>query len=261
MEKYIEDRVEMWRSSILDAFDKVKYNDIVDRTNPYLVLSIYPNLAAFASEAVTAWYHRSITTKYGMVLEDIAHHILGCPKSATTGVDIDIIRGECRVLASCKSGKNWGNTQSRSAQGRQFETAKKVVSQNDKRHAFVTAMVIFYGNGGIGSQSEADMQLEGQNAWHFITGDREGYIRIAKAVRSKTEAFWGSVIAKRMECAARITNEILSQANGMDWHEWLIKHTCECVSQDDAIMSRIIPAAANKNANCLIAKDFFEIGS
>ena len=32
MEKYIEDRVEMWRSSILDAFDKVKYNDIVDRT-------------------------------------------------------------------------------------------------------------------------------------------------------------------------------------------------------------------------------------
>lgn len=236
LRQYIRRRNSEYRDSVLSSLDSVRLRTLIAKFNPFLGGSTCPTPKELVSTALESWFMKSQQTKFGHVLEDIATNILGNPKSATAGLDQDLIRGDKRFLLSFKSGGSWGNSQSTDGQETGFKGARKVITQNDKSKEIISVMLIFYGKCKVAKPKHADWKLVGQDAWYFLSKDDNLYLEIVDELAHGVEEYSLQLEAKKQIALTRLQGELASKVDGKSWRRWIAEFTCGNFCHDPRLM-------------------------
>lgn len=202
--------------ALLGKMKGLQLQKLLSRKNPYLYagMGLGSSPEHFLRMLLDAWLSSSMEGCFGNTLESIAHHIITSMnigiKSSSEGLDYDIVRGRFRFLLSVKSGGQWGNHSSCKEQGKKFEKAKKVVRAIDNRE-LVSVMGICYGKKQVtDGLSYADVEIQGQAFWYFLTGDPFLYTRLIGLIQSVSTKFYPNFVSRRERALLRILPEFQS---------------------------------------------------
>jgi hypothetical protein len=210
------------------------------KVNPYLFAGRVKNPMRFAREYLNAKYSSSEESLFGNMIEDIARAILDRirlgTKTPAKGIDGDVVRGLNRYLVSVKSGANWGNSSSTAAQGRYFEDAKTIIGS--RGHRLTSVMLIMYGREDR-NLKYADIELVGQQAWAFLSGDKDFYAKLIQYFVDGSEEFGQQIERARHESEAKLYAELCAGGfvlkNGeMDWPSF-VKKACSNIEKKEPL--------------------------
>ena len=236
LKKAVKDSLRDFHSALLGKATGITLNQLLSRKNPYLYASLGLGASPeqFLRTLLDAWFSSSMEGCFGNTLESIAHHVITTMKigikSGTEGCDYDIVRGRYRFLMSLKSGGQWGNQSSCKEQGNKFERAKKVIRATDKSE-LVSVMGICYGKKRVtDGLSYADVEIQGQAFWYFLTGDPQLYKLLICLMQEVSSQFYHQFISSREEALVRLLPEFHSRYclsdGSIDW-EILVSSVCE----------------------------------
>jgi hypothetical protein len=203
--------IKIYRSACLEALKNISS----EKVNPYLYVLRGSNQESLVRDIVNSKFSAAEETLLGKLLESITVKILCrfCKnvKSSSKGLDGDFVRKNTRYFFSCKSGPNWGNGSSTAAQGQEFSDAKKLARGSDSLgESFVSVMLILYSNVNR-LMHYADVELTGQQAWTFITGDREFYLKLVNIFKKGASEFGRQLELSKMEAISRLCEKLASQ--------------------------------------------------
>lgn len=210
----IQRAIQNYREKLLLSLTSMVPGEMLPKKNAYMYACRTVFLYEFACEIVNAAFASSEETLYGKVFEGLVHAILSvilpdsASKASAEGLDGDIVRNDTRYLLSVKSGRNWGNSSQVKQQEASFKKAKRRIMQDDKEHKLVTVMVVCYGSAKKLDISYADMKVEGQAAWCFLTGNPNFYTDMVRVMNTGAREFSGQVRLAKEEAVTRMLLEL-----------------------------------------------------
>lgn len=168
-----------WRA---ENINNITLQTLINNKNPYLFRAKNLNVASdLISALLAARLSSAEEGKFGEFLEELAIFIAaetaGGQKSGIEGIDIELSRGNIRYLVAVKSGRKWGNAQSKAKQTEDFKRAVRVIRQSKRGVNVQPVLGICYGNFRT-TDNGAYMHIGGQNFWHLLSGHPELYIDI-----------------------------------------------------------------------------------
>jgi hypothetical protein len=204
-ENFYREQIAIFNSYNLESFHK-KYN-------PVLFLLIGHDLKTAVDKFVAAKIQASMETKVGHLYEQIAIEISGGkPETWIDGIDGDIRRiiegKKYRFLVSIKSGSLWANANAAKAQKIHFNEAKKLREEPDTIVLTMMGICVGYGKAGPRQSRGIDVQLEGDDFWHFITGERNFYHDMTYLINEISIRMGGELAKAEDNAKHRIFSEI-----------------------------------------------------
>lgn len=211
-----------WRA---ENIGRITLDTLISNKNPYLFRAKNLNVASdLISALLAARLSSAEEGKFGEFLEDLAIFVAaesaGGDKSGIEGIDIELTRGGVRYLIAVKSGKKWGNAQSKAKQTQDFKRAVKVIRQSKHAANVQPILGICYGNFHT-ADNGTYMHIGGQSFWHLLSGDSNLYIDIIEPLgheaRKHDEAFKEHVASLTNRLTHEFTEKYCQKNGAIDW--------------------------------------------
>ncbi|MBC6445013.1 MAG: cytosolic protein [Alphaproteobacteria bacterium GM202ARS2] len=227
-EKFISERLDVYRKDRLEKLKKLKIQEVLKRKNPYLFRA--KNILTFqelVESIMSAHLSSQEETMFGNLLEQVAIYVaekfLGGKKSGIKGIDLEYEKNGTRHIVAIKSGPNWGNSSQIEKMRQDFIQAKKSLRTSGAK---VTIKAI---NGCCYGRDTSDkgdyIKLCGQAFWQELTSKPEFYkkliIPFGQDAKQETETFH----IEKSKIINRFTSEISHQFShpdgAIDWDRLL----------------------------------------
>ena len=182
---FVNTKIVLFHETRLNCLTGLKLKKLISK-NPYLFKAKNINKASELIEGLLDAFLSSSEEKiFGDFLEELAIFISektsGGFKSATTGIDLEILREDIHYLISIKSGPNWGNNSQQSKLIQDFNKATGTIKQSKKEIQVQSILGICYGKTKT-SFIHGYWKLVGQNFWYFISGEENLYKEIIEPI-------------------------------------------------------------------------------
>jgi len=226
-----------WRSNSVDL---ISLKTLINNKNPYLFRAKNLNVAADLVEAVlSARLSSSEEGVFGKFLEDLATFVAETTghgqKSGIEGIDIEVPRNGVRHLIAVKSGRKWGNAQSKAKQKQDFRRAIQVIKQSKHAGEVVAVLGICYGNFRTKHTGEY-LHIGGQSFWHLLSGDPNLYVDIVDPLGHEAQRHDDEFQQHLGNLKDRLTKELADRychSNGaIDWPK-LVKAVSGNMNSED----------------------------
>lgn len=202
----------------------LKLRHTLRRKNPYLFHAIG---AADASEIVemilSAFMSSSDEGIFGdAFFEPVAKAVSGGHVSPSEGVDIAIEKERAYSAVAVKSGPSVFNAQSRRRQNQDFQSLRNRLYRLQKHFEAIVGYA--YGR-KISEPNESKIfrELSGQAFWAVLTGEKDFYIRIIEAMKSKPQEhkvqYQEEWIKAKNRFVAEFTQEFCLPSGEIDWRK------------------------------------------
>ena len=211
-----------WRAENISG---ITLRKLINNKNPYLFRA--KNLTV-ASDLISALLAARLSSaeegKFGKFLEELAIFVAaesaGGRKSGIEGIDIELTRGDVRYLIAVKSGRKWGNAQSKAKQTQDFRRAVKVIKQSEHVTNVQPVLGICYGNFRT-TDNGAYLHIGGQSFWNLLSGDPKLYIDIVEPLgheaRKHDETFKEHVASLTNRLTHEFTEKYCQENGAIDW--------------------------------------------
>lgn len=222
---YVGENIDSFHARRIEGLRKLKLTNVLKNKNPYLFRAKNLNLAADLMTAVLdARLSSSEEGSFGGFLEHLAIRVAeitgGGYKSASEGIDIELVRKKVRYLVAVKSGRNWGNSGQHATLRRNFKRAVKVIRQGDKKGQLQPTLGICYGSFKTTDNGEF-LHIGGQSFWHLVSGDRNFYIDLIDPLGHKAEGHDIAFKKEKDNTYNRLTKEFMDtyckKGGAFDW--------------------------------------------
>src|SRR5882724_8873790 len=132
IETFVKQNIGDFHQRRLESIKKLVLKPVLCNKNPYLFRAKdFDSAADFIAALVEARLSSSEEGSFGGFLEELAIYVAeqtgGGKKSGIKGIDIELTREGTRNLIAVKSGRKWGNTQSRREQKQNFKDAVRTI--------------------------------------------------------------------------------------------------------------------------------------
>jgi hypothetical protein len=172
--KYVEALIPDFHKRRLESLKSLKLRNILKRKNPYLFkaknVTSAPELVLGILEAHLSSQEETL---FGDILEQLAvfvcEKVYGGMKIGAIGRDLQFEKNNVVYLISIKSGPNWGNSSQIDKMLDKFRSAKRVLSQNNKRKQIEMVNGCCYGRSTKEDKGEY-LKICGQKFWSLISG-------------------------------------------------------------------------------------------
>jgi len=221
---YVNNNIITFHKNRLATLERLRLKDILKRKNPYLFRA---KDITTGSELVQGFLDAHLSSSeeksFGDFLEQLAIFVAGktCAgkKSAATGIDLEFDDNEVHYLVSVKSGPNWGNSSQYKKQKTDFETAIKVLKQNNRQANVMAVLGICYGKTKT-TYPKGYMKVYGQNFWYLISKSQDLYIDIIEPLGHKAHQHNSAFLRQKTKIVNQFTQEFLNDfctGGDIDW--------------------------------------------
>lgn len=236
---FVETTIVTFHENRAKNIEKLKLSDLLRNKNPYLFKAKYlesgPDLVRALLDARLS---SSEEGSFGSFLEELAIFVASeagnGKKSAATGIDIELIRDDCRYIVAVKSGKNWGNASQHAALKKNFETAVRVLSQSRQAGRIQPTLGICYGKFKTVNNG-AFLHIGGQSFWELLSGDQNLYIDIVEPLGHRARELNAEFDRRKNEIYNSMTREFLGSfctpTGAIDW-QTLVQFVSQNVNSD-----------------------------
>jgi len=148
--EYVENNIGTFHAKRLQALEKLKLHEILQRKNPYLFKAKNVLTAQdLVKNVLDAFLQSQEETMFGDFLEGVAificSKIFGGVKSKLVGIDLEFEREKTMYVVEIKSGPNWANSSQIKKMRDNFATAKQILESKNKTKKVVAVNGCCYG--------------------------------------------------------------------------------------------------------------------
>lgn len=225
VEQYIRQNIDDFHANRLDKVKGLKLNDILKRKNPYLFRARNITSALdFVTSVLDAYLSSSEEEALGRFLEELAIYVAeityGGQKSAATGIDLELSKGDVRYIVAIKSGPNWGNAGQYTNLRNDFKTAAKVLKQSRRTQHVQSVLGICYGKFKTVDNGEY-LKIGGQSFWEFVSGNRNLYLDLIEPLGHEAKRHNEVYLVEKDNTynrfAREFTNTFCDDSGKIDW--------------------------------------------
>lgn len=227
IETFVKQNIGDFHQRRLESITKLVLKPVLCNKNPYLFRAKDLDSAAdLITALVEARLSSSEEGSFGGFLEELAIYVAeqtgGGKKSGIKGIDIELTRGGTRYLIAVKSGRKWGNTQSRREQKQNFKDAVRTIKQS--RQAGELQPVLGIGYGRFKTKHYGDfLEIGGQSFWHLLSGDEEFYVDVIEPIGFQAKENAIRFAEQKTNTLNRLTreftNEFCNKDGSIDWRK------------------------------------------
>jgi len=229
--EYVNNHIESFHSNRIERIKLLNLEKLINK-NPYLYKAKNLESASLLINGfLEAFLSSSEEKMFGDFLEGLAIFIADKTrsghKSASAGIDLEIVEGNSHYLLSIKSGPNWGNNAQHLKLVQDFDLASRIINQRNPQIKVFKILGICYGKTKTTLHAKGYWKIIGQNFWTFISGNKDLYTEIIEPIgfRAKEHNFEfekekNKFINKMTE---KFINSYCRSDGGIDW-EKLVKH-------------------------------------
>ncbi len=230
LNKYVEDNIDCFHKKRIENLEKFKLEKLLSRKNIYMMKAKNISTANdFIKALLDAHLSSQEETMFGDFLEGLAifinNKIYGGRKSSTQGIDLEFVKDGVVFIISIKSGPNWGNSSQINKMRSDFNTAKKVLRQNDRDMNIVAINGCCYGRDNNPDKGDY-FKYCGQVFWELISGDSEMYINIIEPIgfkaKEKNDNFYKSYSSVINNFTKHFLINFSDNLGNIDWEKLLI---------------------------------------
>jgi hypothetical protein len=177
---YVNENIDLFHARRLRCVQQLTLSHLINK-NPYLFRAKNVTKASeLVEETMAAFLSSSEEKDFGDFLEGLAIFVaskaLDGRKSASPGIDLELVRGGVHDVISIKSGINWGNSSQQEKLAEHF--SKALIRLRQGRVNAEGVLGICYGKVKTGRNPKYGyLKLVGQNFWTFISGDKRCTVR------------------------------------------------------------------------------------
>jgi len=189
--QYVENNIDTFHAKRLQALEKLKLYEILQRKNPYLFKA--KNVLTsqdLVKNVLDAFLQSQEETMFGDFMEGLAificSKIFGGFKSKLTGIDLEFEKDKTIFVVEIKSGPNWGNSSQIKKMRDNFATAKQILENKNKNKKIVAVNGCCYGRENQFDKTDY-LKLCGQRFWEFISGEENLYTEIIEPLGHKAK--------------------------------------------------------------------------
>jgi len=191
IKKYVEQNIGDFHQSRLDSLEKLKFDKILKRKNPYLFKAKNIIVAAdFVKFLLDAYLSSQEESLFGDFLEGLAVFVCSKSydgrKSAAEGIDLEFEKENKRYIISIKSGPNWGNSGQIKKMRDNFRQARKILGGNISQSNIVAVNGCCYGRDNKPDKGDY-LKICGQRFWELISGNNELYTELIEPLGHKAK--------------------------------------------------------------------------
>ena len=221
---YVNENIDMFHARRLRCIQQLKLSHLVNK-NPYLFRAKNMTRASeLVEETMAAFLSSSEEKDFGDFLEGLAIFVaskaLDGRKSASPGIDLELIRDGIHYVISIKSGANWGNSSQQAKLADDFN--KALIRLRQGRVNADAALGICYGRVKTSRNPQHGyLKLVGQNFWTFISGDRDLYREIIEPIGYRAKEHNDAYIQERDALINLMTKQFIErfcdETGAIDW--------------------------------------------
>ena len=221
---YVNENIDLFHARRLRCVQQLKLSHLVNK-NPYLFRAKNMTKASeLVEETMAAFLSSSEEKDFGDFLEGLAIFVaskaLGGRKSASPGIDLELVRDRIHYVISIKSGTNWGNS---SQQAKLADDFKKALIRLRQGRVNADAVLgICYGKVKTGRNPQHGyLKIVGQNFWTFISGDKDLYREIIEPIGYRAKEHNDAYLHERDALINLLTKQFIDrfcdETGAIDW--------------------------------------------
>lgn len=224
---YIEAHIPEFHAKRLERLQRLDFNDVLRRKNPYLFRA--KNLVTaeqLVRSLLDAYLSAQEETLFGSILEGLAlfvgERVFGAYKSSAEGIDMELDKEGTHYLVTIKSGPHWGNSSQIKRMLENFRQARRILSTSSVRKPVVAVNGCCYGR-DVHAQKNEYLKLCGQSFWYFISGEDRLYLDIIEPLghkaREHNERFAQRYAEAINRYARDFANAFCTPTGQIDWEK------------------------------------------
>ncbi|MBK7218923.1 MAG: cytosolic protein [Candidatus Promineofilum sp.] len=221
---YVNENIDLFHARRLRCIQQLKLSNLVSK-NPYLFRAKNMTKASeLVEETMAAFLSSSEEKDFGDFLEGLAIFVaskaLDGRKSASPGIDLELVRDGIHYVISIKSGTNWGNSSQQAKLADDFN--KALIRLRQGRVHADAVLGSCYGKVKTGRNLQHGyLKLAGQNFWTFISGDKELYREIIEPIGYRAKEHNDAYIQQRDALVNLLTMQFIErfcdETGAIDW--------------------------------------------
>ncbi len=231
--KYVNANIAKFHEARLNSVKNLKLAKLLKK-NPYLLKA--KNLES-ASDLISGLLEALLSSSeeelFGRFLEGLAVFVAqqtsGGHKSAASGLDLELFKGDCHYVVSVKSGTNWGNSSQHSKLAQDLRDAVIRVRQLERSARIESILGICYGKTRTARHRQGYLKIVGQNFWYFVSGSKELYTEIIEPIGHKAKEHNDTFQREKDRSSNRLLKAFIQEyclvSGAIDW-EKLVRLNC-----------------------------------
>ena len=221
---YVNENIDLFHARRLRCIQGLKLSDLVSK-NPYLFRAKNVNRASeLVEETMSAFLSSSEEKDFGDFLEGLAIFVAAKAgdgrKSASPGIDLELVRGGVHYVISIKSGTNWGNSSQQAKLADDFTKALTRLRQG-RINADAVLGICYGKTKSARNPKYGYLKLVGQNFWSFVSGDMNLYREIIEPVGYRAREHNDLYLNERDKLANLLTKQFMDRfcddTGAIDW--------------------------------------------
>lgn len=223
---FVSDRINNFHQRRLQKLTRLTLTDVLLRKNPYLFKAKNMELASDLIEGIMqAFLSSSEEPMFGEFLEELAIYIAERVrrgwKSSTEGLDLEFDLQSVRYCVSIKSGSSWGNSSQHKRLRTNFDSASRVLRQNNAVRSVQPVLGICYGRAQR-KLIHNYLFLSGKYFWEFISDDPDLYLDIIEPIGYKAKEKNELYTMERSKLSNRLikefTQKFCDNTGAIEWN-------------------------------------------
>lgn len=192
LNQYIEKHIGTFHAKRLEKLEKLNFQDVLKRKNPYLFKAKNILTAQdLVKNVLDAFLQSQEETLFGDFLEGVAifvcQKVFGGNKSTDLeGIDLEFTKKKIIYIIEIKSGPNWGNSSQIKKMKDNFRNAKEVLLSKNPKRTIVAVNGCCYGRENQPDKGEY-LKVCGQDFWQLISGSSTLYTDIIEPLSHKAK--------------------------------------------------------------------------
>lgn len=186
---FVETHIGTFHQRRIAKLGQLKLVEIVRRKNPYLFKAkAIVTAQEYVQVVLDAYLSSQEETIFGEFLEQLAIFIcertLGGQKSASEGIDLELVKDGIHYLVAIKSGPNWGNSSQIRKMVDNFKKAQRILRTSNSGVQSICVNGCCYGKEPSTDKTDY-YKYCGQDFWTFISADPNLYTNIIEPIGSR----------------------------------------------------------------------------
>jgi hypothetical protein len=227
LEDFVSGKLQLFYEQRLAKLKTMNLTEVLKK-NPYLFRAKGISSASdFVDNVLQAYLSSSEETAFGtLFFEPLALEVSkakGGMKTGSTGVDIEYATSAKHTAIAVKSATNSQNSSAQNKQNAEFVKINQTI--RSKNLVFDAILGYCYGRASGTPQGKIYRRLAGQAFWEELSGDKEFYIKIIRAMKDYPTAHRKEYDVERTKLANRLTQgfalNFVNSDGQVDWEKLL----------------------------------------
>jgi len=228
--RYVEKNIGTFHAKRLDKLEKLDFNAILKRKNPYLFKAKNILTAQdLVKNLLDAYLQSQEETLFGDFLEGLAIFVCqqvfdGKKSQLLEGIDLEFFNNGNYYIIEIKSGPNWGNSSQVKKMKDNFTNARTMLLKQNPQLNIIAVNGCCY---GIENKIEKEgyLKLCGQAFWELISGNSTLYIDIIEPLgyqaKQRNEAFLQAYAKVINKFTLKFAQEFCEDGE-INWHKIIV---------------------------------------